>query len=229
MKVNEQQPTSNIYNKILEAFVDLRPGAGREWKGKPFVIGEKAIATDSCTMVIVPASKAGGIELLTEFDPDSVLKAIPGAEFRGRNIPVPMALVKDKTQHLAKKPEIILKDCEACDADGWVVYEFIHKDIRHTKDGECPICAGEGDLFAGYTGRDIYDSSLFFKVVDCVYSAKLFDKALYAANLLGVDKIIFTRQEPTSCTVIEFRDVEILLMPVVKKDFEDDEQLITIL
>jgi len=219
----------NIYNKILEAFVDLRPSAGREWKGKPFIVGDKAIATDACTMIIVPASKTTGIETLTEYDPDNVLKVIPGAEFRGRNIPVPMALVKDKIQHLTKEPEIILKDCEACDGDGWVVYEFTHKDVRHTKEDECPICGGDGDSFVGHTGRCIYDGNLYFKVADCIYSAKLFDKALYAADLLGVQKIIITKQDPTSCTVMEFADIEILLMPVVKKEFEDDEQLITIL
>jgi len=219
----------NIYNKILDAFVDLRPGAGRGWKGKPFVIGEKAIATDSCTMVIVPAVKTIGIELLTEYDPASVLKVIPGAAFRGRNIPVPLDVVKAKIQHLAKKPEIILKDCGACDGEGWVEYQFIYKDIHHTKDDECPVCRGEGDVCAGYTGRKVYEENLYFKAIDCVYSAKLFDKALYAADLLGVDKITITRQEPTSCTVMEFGDIEILLMPTVKKEFEDDEQLIAIL
>ena len=219
----------NIYNKILESFVNLRPGPGRDWQGKPCVIGDKAIATDSHAMVIVPSNKTTGIELLTEYSPDNVLNVIPDIDIQNHNLLIPMDIVKDKTEHIIKKREIIFKDCIACHGEGWVEYEFIHKDVRHTKDEECPICRGDGDRFAGYTGRDVYDGTLYFQIINCVYSAKLFDKAVYSADLLGLDEIIFTRQEPSQCSVLQLVDIKILLMPTTKKELEDEEQLITIL
>lgn len=155
---------------------------------EPFVIKDKAYATDAHIMIIAPKS-------LTSFskkieNPEKVLNVIPN----------PSAFIKtfslkNLKQTIAKIPYVDEYkncdedyECNTCNGDGEVEWEF----DGYTKEDECPVCNGDGTLTEKKrikTGKKVRSDKHVIQLNNAYFKHYYIEKLINLANLFSLKEI----------------------------------------
>lgn len=188
---------------------------------KPFFINDLAISTDASSMVFFDKKLCKELEYFTGKDPNNIISVIPTL----RNESFIFSL-ENLNNALSKCPlidEILIEeteeDCEECDGEGIVEYEYDGKLKTHTVERDCPVCDGEGSTTTETktpTGNKILDLSKSIKIKQSSFAAKQLSKLVKVAELLNEKTITLTYQVAANqCSIFLIGNVEILVMPTM--------------
>jgi len=198
----------NKYNLILFSCVsesDIRP-----WASKPFIIDEVAYSTDASIMAIIPAALTNGLGEMEGYEHEKFLTVIP--KLRLHKMHISVAELNHAIALYPMVPEEI--ECEACEGDGCVDYEFYFERSNYSKELECPVCKGEGSIKT--VDNKVLDADKRIKIGESIFSFPYIQKITDAAKSLDVDNIELILQESArGKNIFRFDQVEMLLMPCI--------------
>jgi hypothetical protein len=215
--------TQHDYKSILKYFVS--DDEMKAWMLKPFNSKNKTFATNSCCMLVVPfidgfidrTEKVGGIYPIEH----KISKSIFINEIKEKLAEFPLVDSYDVTE--------IETECDACDGNGIVDFEFYHKET-HTLEHDCPICDGKGVHYEEQkklNGKKEIDSNKYFKIGVCVFHIDRIKELILASELLNECEVVIVNQDGSSLpTLFKIGEVELLLMPCYLEN--KDEVFITI-
>jgi len=198
----------NKYNLIL--FSCVSDHEYRPWTNNPFIIENVAYSTDASIMAIIPANLTNGFGPLDGYEPEKFLSVVPRLRHHKMSF-----LVSELIHAISLCPLVPESvDCNACEGDGYVEFGFEFEGNCYSKELECPICKGEGELKKGDT--KVLDPEKRIKIGDCFFAFPYMQKIADAAKLLEVEKIDLVLQgSARGGNVFRFDQVEILLMPLL--------------
>lgn len=103
--------------------------------------------------------------------------------------------------------EVMYVDCPECDGTGQVDW-YYHDDNgdTHTREGECPVCGGDGNAFNGAKRYIFFDKEYCFQ-------AHYLIRILKAMRLFGADAVWVTPNNAHGWLFEPCEGVEIVLMP----------------
>lgn len=113
--------------------------------------------------------------------------------------------------------------CDECDGDGelWWTYKDKHGE-RHDKDGDCPICYGEGIKSRG-TGQFHADPYSILKLGEAYFRAEYIEKLKRCMRLLDSDYALLTANSPHGASVFQTYNAKIMLMPYLISEESNEE------
>ena len=200
--------TTNKYNEILNLFTVQCEF--RTWMNKPFIAGEKAIASNSFALAAVNLEKTEKIGPLDGQIIENILSVIPAKQG-----PIKDFSIKSLTDILSAQPLVDeFEECEECDGDGLVEWSYLNYD----KHFDCPKCGGTGSI---KTGKKVIDNSKRLRIGNSAFSLNIINLIVKAAVILNLETIYLVHQtEAYTGSIFQVGDVEILCMPVQ----EDNDQ-----
>lgn len=201
----------DVYEDILQLFVsddDLRM-----WMTKPFIVGNKAVATDAHCLVSVPEWK-GNYEYCDKTKDVypkeyNCFKEIPLSNFLAAIAKVP--LIDDYDE------EVTETECDECDGEGEVDFEYSAGRRDYYLTGECPICEGEGTITTTKktpNGKKVADSSMLLAIGSHAFNIFNVHRLVQVAEMLHEEKINLVYQKvPSGASMFKVGECEVLMMP----------------
>lgn len=121
------------------------------------------------------------------------------------------------------------KDCESCEGEGEVTWEFEHYSDEFT----CPVCKGSGyseEKKGVKTGNKTFGNWTKVKLETSYFRASLFYVLIEAQKILGGDIYLISHTNETRASLFRIGVCEILVMPILVSydDREDFENTLTI-
>ncbi len=151
---------------------------------KPLNCGDYVAATDGVAALFVPKLAVNG-----DFgEPvDSVLNILrPISDLSDNGAEkIPLHNLEKVMKKIPKILEVTVKDCNTCEGFGAVEWEF----EGHTKDGDCPVCDGEGGSSSVNPDKQVLDDeyTVFYK--SFYFSIEYFDLIIKIASELKENHI----------------------------------------
>lgn len=203
------------YTELLNLFVN--DDEMREWQNNPFRIGDKAIATDAFTMVIINADLTPDVQELTDYNHENVLSVIPETGGVLGKIDI-----KDIRSIIKECPKVdVTKTCDCCEGEGEVEFQHEWNDKFYEKYCDCPVCEGEGEVKAIPIQKEV-DPAKKIKIGISYFSAKLVFRLGMACKITNTDHVeVLLQQGEKLATVFRINDANLLFMPVIECDNED--------
>lgn len=217
---------ASAYDVILEMYKssdDLRVQFT-----KPFFINDLAISTDASSMVFFDKKLCKELEYFTGKDPNNIISIIP--TLRNESFNFSLEILNNA---LAKCPlidEILIEEteeeCEECDGEGCVEYEYKSKLKSFYTEMDCPICDGQG-IFTTETktptGNKVLDLDKSIQIKQSSFAAKQLSKLAKVAELLNENTITLVYQiAAQQGSIFKIGQVEILVMPTMLFDNIED-------
>lgn len=209
----------NLYSAILSIFV-AKPESLRGWMEIPFLIGNKAYATDGHALVFFDSGLSSNLPEIEQKVAGDVLAVIP------KERPIDFKIsVSDILAAMGKAPIVegfdIKKDtidCDACNGYGEVDFEFYHEGATYYSEADCPLCEGTGKM-EGVThipnGKQVPDPETNYSIRGAAFSTSELNRLIRVAELLGENSIRLTYQSsPMGNHIFQIGSVEILQMPL---------------
>jgi hypothetical protein len=196
-------------NTLLSLFVCTNTNNSK-WVQSPFKIDDKVYATDRHMMIIIPAELAPEVQPLEGYEPAAVLSIIPAAE------PALLTISTAEIKAALKAVPTVKasKECEACEGDGEVEFEFLYGGRRYTTDDDCPLCDGVGS-FPDLNGKAVPDPDKCITIGEADFSPEKV-KALYQIcqyfELADIDLV--NQQVEKSGSLFAKDGIALLVMPV---------------
>lgn len=109
------------------------------------------------------------------------------------------------------------KDCEECDGNGCVTWEYESKtDGSFSDDFDCPVCDGTGgiDAITKPNGKKKFPNDLYFKIGSSHFSAFMINKLEIISKLFSEDVYLISQNEAAKANLFSIGYVNVLLMPV---------------
>lgn len=107
------------------------------------------------------------------------------------------------------------QECEACDGDGEVEWEFFSGHTYYMDD-DCPVCQGKGEIGGDIpTGRMIPDPEFRIKLDKTYFSALLINKLIRSMEIAEVKECTRTNTDIKSGNKFTVGYFEVLLMPML--------------
>ncbi len=207
----------DVYEAVLRIFTskdDLR-----EWMKNPFIVGDKAVATNGYSLVAVPKwsgdyEKSEKTKMVYPVEPNCN-KIINTEQIKDAFSKVPLV---DDYEEISEQ----LK-CKECNGYGEVEWEYDGDKRTYTLDADCPVCDGAGislEKTKRHNGKKIYDYSKQIIISDSRFALSRIEDLLRVAELLEEDKVALIYQKPSSTCLFKIKDVDVLLMPLMSSDNE---------
>lgn len=206
---------TTVYNNLLKLFVDNNQFV--DWRNTPFKIGDQVMATNAHVLIIINDEVLPAVEPLTDYDPQNVLSIIPKEYFNiGKIITADLRSMLDNIPLIPKESE-----CEVCEGDGEVEYEFYSGINHYTIDHDCPVCKGDGVIKTKSRETEI-DYSKRIVIGQSAFGINYLDLLVRCAEALQAPEICIVYQAGrTSKCVFRIGKVDIMIMPV-DIDLKDD-------
>lgn len=205
-----------VYNQILYEIASLSYKCP-----KPFRFGNYIYATNGNILVRFPKDRIVNYHTFEKNDMVFNLQEV----FQSRNIYRNYSTkIKQSIDMTTFDEAYITTVCPDCRGDGVVEFSFEDsKGIKHYRDSGCPICDTKGEV--------INDKNATYKVFHSIYPCMLC-YSYFDAILIGYIAVIaeMLQQEyfqlvykdnNSSGHVFLAGDVEILLMPLIPKDYDN--------
>lgn len=213
------------YDVILEMYKsndDLRV-----YFTSPFFINDLAIATDASAMVFFDKKLCKKLDFFSGKDPDNIIKVIPVT--RNESFVFSLDTLNNALSKCPLIDEILIEEseeeCDECDGEGFVEYEYDGKLTTHTIERDCPVCDGEGSKITEVktpTGQKVLDLSKNIQIKQSSFSAKQLSKLAKVAELLNEKNITLTYQVASNQgSIFSIGNVEILVMPTMMSNDAD--------
>ena len=204
--------------ELLQLFVSYNPY--REWMFEPFTVKGHTGATDGSIILLMEGEYRDYTALSEEYS-ERVFQVIPPENL---NFPIPVA---DLVGALSRTPEIEEvtyqdQECDACDGDGEVEWEFDHKHRSYNMEYECPVCKGSGnspDQKETTTGLLIMDPEAVIQIKECRLLVGYIEKLLKVAEFHLADEVVLVSQTgPSSPSLFKVATTRVLIMPRMHGD-----------
>lgn len=194
--------------KLLERF--KAENDIREWLNKPFNCCERTIATNAYSLIAVPLIEGYGEapEKSANYIKDMLSNANEGESATFKTQALKDVVDVWRMEDIAKTA-----DCEACDGDGVVTYEFYYDHKTYDLDEDCPVCEGEGYIedSSVIEGQKPKDGTV--KLHKCNFKIQRIMDLLYVLTELGVDEFTTRTISLTQPTSVTLNDVTVILIP----------------
>ena len=115
--------------------------------------------------------------------------------------------------------------CRECKGEGEVMWEY----ERWEREFECPLCEGSGcesEKKSVPTGRMIVGFNQIIKFGDAYFNYGVFSKLIEAQKLIGSEIVLLNTPIAQKAACFKIGVYEILIMPTIKSDDNDDEKII---
>lgn len=211
-----QPLTQSQHKEILQLFVssdEMRPVFHTplrilDKKGK-----EITVATDTMAMAVVRGHLGDG--RVYDLDESAKYNRVI-IEERNQSLKYK---VQDFEDAVEKTPFVLVKkgdECEACDGDGYVDFEFDHEMKTFYHEAACPICDSKGEVNIRETDEKEYDYEFRTQIGKDHFSAIQLKRLAEAARIAQQEYIYLTYQcqEGLRTNVFQIADVEIMQMPL---------------
>lgn len=196
------------YNDILKRFV--ADGGYMGWAHNPFKSSEYGISTDGHIMCIMPVDKTDGIKDIEGYDISKVLSIIP--EKQDVILSMPIAHLNDTVKPLALSNKY--EACQCCNGEGEAEFTMWHDNEMYATYAECPICEGDGQIA-------IIDK-VRIEILESRFAGYYIKKIIEVANEVGAESVDITYQIAANTpSIFTVKDIDFVLMPVVKNDHEE--------
>ena len=115
---------------------------------KPFFINDLAISTDASSMVFFDKKLCKKLEYFSGKDANNIISVIP--YLRNESFEFSLQTLNKALSNCPLIDEILIEetedDCEECDGDGSVEFEYDSKLKTYSVERDCPVCYGEGSI-----------------------------------------------------------------------------------
>ena len=201
----------DVYEEILHLFTSKEDF--REWMKKPFLGGNKAVATDAHFLVAVPEWKgnyeqcnkaASAYPMPTDFTKEYSIE-----QFKDAIAQVPLVDGFDE--------ETKVDECDECNGEGEFEYYANGKYYYH--DADCPVCEGQGQTEVTKqipNGRKVPDSTKQIRICLGCFSIEAVQRLIKVAELLNENTVTLVNQKSNnSAAMFHVGQCEVLLMPLM--------------
>lgn len=209
----------DVYEEILSWFTsnDLLI----DWMIKPFLVGDKVVATDAHCLVAVP-----NITDRSRTDRSEKTKGVYPYE-PNLSIEFSLEIFKDALQ---KVPVIDGFDeetktikCDECSGSGEVEFEYwSSKKGTFEIKSDCPVCEGEGEkeeTIKKLNGTKVLDYSKYISIYGSVFRVENIERIIRIADLFNVNSLrLVYYKNPTSPAVFIVGECEVLIMPCLNSN-----------
>ena len=151
----------------------------------PFIEEDYIIATDGYGMVVLDEDLYENENVKVRDSPLDALRLIR----KEHNCDIIL-----KASDLESDKKDTIEECEECDGEGTVEFEYASKEKIHYKDFKCPICDGEGQIGVEHQ----------IKIVGRYMWLSEANRLLKAMSILEVDsaKIVYMPKKDLVCVVM---------------------------
>ena len=208
------------YDKILNLFTSNNSTEIRQWHCKPFLIGNKLIATDGYSLVSFNKSNIEFVDNIPTYTKEKLNGVYPLEHHMKQTISIDLLKKCFEKIPLADsfKTTTTNLDCDECEGDGEVVFSYSDNNYkRHELKGDCPICDGCGQIVKTTkesTGKKVIDTNYFGSIGNSVFKIDKLQKIIEVAEILNEDSFDLVHQKKEfSPSLFLIKDVEILLAP----------------
>lgn len=207
---------------MKELYILNRIKGEYSWMKDIFHANNKTMATNGYSLVVVP-------KLFEKFpDYSEKIKDI---------YPVPQNMdklikINELKEKLSLFPRVdyceVEEECDACDGDGFVSYEFSHDmQIYHTE-SECPVCEGKGACLQAITqSKKVIDGTKLFKIGKHAFHVDRIEELIFIADTLKEDIKLVGQGEVNKPTLFRVGDIELLQMAVITNKPDNIIQIIS--
>jgi len=207
----ETQIIDKSLQKIHKRFIS--EDAMRVWMRKSFNVGNKTASTNGWVLVVTP--KIDDYE-----DYSHMVKGVYPVEYNTNKV-INVDELKEKMKIIPQIDSFDIEEeeieCEACNGDGVVDFEFDYGGRTYEHESDCPICDGEGVIYKEkkvFNGKKEYDPEYVIKIGVCRFLIRRIEDLLFVSDTLQAKEITLVSQiDPCSGNLFKIKDVEILVMP----------------
>lgn len=219
----------NNYDKVLQLCVAQEDYRG--WMTKPFVIGDKVYSTEAHIMCICPKDKLGGeYESLESYDPNNVLKFVDSQKIADKPV---LTITRETLKEIESKiPKVegykeVGKDvqCDSCEGDGVVEFEYDYEGRTYYTEADCPICDGDGlreKVQKVKNGLMETDKEAMVKIWYSVFRFAMIEYIIEICNILDSDAVVINEFGDMKPLVVKVADVVLYVM----SSFENNDNVI---
>lgn len=203
----------DVYEEILQLFVSKEDF--REWMKTPFLVGNKAVATDAHFLVAVPEwngnyeqsnKAASAYPMFVDFRKEYSIE-----QFKDAIAQVPLVDGFDE--------EIKVDECDECNGEGEVEFEYYANGKYYYHDADCPVCEGEGQTEVTKqipNGTKVPDSTKQIRIRLGCFSIEAVQRLIKVAELLNEKTVTLVNQKGNnSAAMFHVGQCEVLLMPLM--------------
>lgn len=202
----------NKHQQILERFCST--DSHRIWMNTPHKIGEKVYATDATVMVRMPANYDPE---RTETDEKTAnkIQAITWPEHK-LDVKITLDQLKQSMAKIKKESVPATKTCQCCKGDGIVEYDFEYENTVYSKDCDCPICDGDGELPDHSKPKTFrYEEDFMLKIVKSLFYPSIVDILIFTMEKAGATECTLVSQEHADKgSFFTIGEIEAVFMPV---------------
>ena len=203
----------DVYESILHLFTSKDDF--REWMKKPFLVGNKAVATDGRFLVAIPEWKgnyeqsnkaASAYPMSVDFTKEYSIE-----QFKDAIAQVPLVDGFDE--------ETKVDECDECNGEGEVEFEYYTNGRYYYHDADCPVCEGQGKTEVTKqipNGTKVPDNTKQIRIRLGCFSIEAVQRLIKLADLLNEDTVTLVNQKSNnSAAMFHVGQCEVLLMPLM--------------
>lgn len=217
----------NQHQILLETFCskdEMRP-----WMTKPFVIGNKILATDAHVLIELPYS---GTEHKEDPEITAKLKHLYPFE-QNMECHFDAQALQKILDTAPKVPKYATKEGECPECDEWNEVEFTYRCAEgiFTMDGECPVCEGSGLAYIEDKSKAtlVFEENNIAVIGNSPFGLNILNMLALVAKTLDQKRITILHQTtPNKSSLFKVGDAKILLMPVMQQNGDNILQTIAL-
>lgn len=201
---------AEIITKLFDLFItktdDLRP-----YLATPFRQNGIICASDANSLIYTNAENGCGIKIEVRGNPD-ISQIIERNANYSHSFSASALRNNLKVIMIPELDDIEVK-CIKCDGEG----ELHCDECEHNYD--CPECDGSGKIsLKKETGYEIIDINLPQLFNGVLFKYKFLDRLCRAADIIGIDTVIWVARHPDKANFFIIGDFNVLLMPMIQSD-----------